>query len=100
MNALSTLDFSDDAITSIWKLVAAILHIGNMEFFTDENDKCNIRDSGLVDNVADLLGVSVNELQEALLTRVIAARGDVCSSRSRRSSSSINEDTLYITCCR
>ncbi len=32
MGAFGVLDFSDEAVRSIWSLVAAILHIGNMDF--------------------------------------------------------------------
>jgi hypothetical protein len=38
MNAFRALDFSDLAVESIWKMVAVILHLGNIEFYADEKD--------------------------------------------------------------
>ena len=42
MNALKALDFSDSAVESIWKLVAVILHLGNLEFYADDKDHASI----------------------------------------------------------
>ena len=97
MSSLRTLDFTPSAIDSIWAMTAAILHLGNVDFFLDENDTAGIRNMDVVDKVlrslmtlldlvnifnfylqiSGLLGVSANELSEALLTRVIAAAGQV-----------------------
>ena len=79
MSAFRVLDFSDKAVESIWGLVAAILHVGNMEFGQDgDGDKISVTDSGLIKMVAGLLGVAQSDLVEALTTRVIAAgSGDV-----------------------
>lgn len=77
MSAFRVLDFSAAATDSIWALTAAILHLGNLDIFLDENDSASIRNVDLVDKIAKLLGVSNNELSEALLTRVIAASGEV-----------------------
>ena len=77
MSAFRVLNFSDSEVDSIWSLVASVLHLGNLEFFNDENDKTSLRDSGLVDKVAQLLSVAPNDLSNALTTRVIAASREV-----------------------
>ena len=85
MSAFRVLDFSEKAVESIWSLVAAILHIGNMEFASEDGDRITISDKGLVKRVAGLLNVSENDLVEALTTRVIAAgAGDVSNERLTR----------------
>jgi len=38
MDAFKALEFDTCAIESIWKLVAVILHLGNLEFYEDEKD--------------------------------------------------------------
>ena len=38
MKAFRALDFSDSAVESIWKMVAVILHMGNLEFYADDKD--------------------------------------------------------------
>jgi myosin heavy subunit len=47
MNAFRALDFSDAAVDSIWKMVAVILHIGNLEFYADDKDHVQ-NNSGLL----------------------------------------------------
>ena len=51
MSALRVLDFSSSAIDSIWAMTAFILHLGNVQFFNDENDTAGIRNMDLVDKV-------------------------------------------------
>ena len=42
MNAFRALDFSDAAVESIWKMVAVILHLGNVEFYSDDKDHVSL----------------------------------------------------------
>ena len=51
MSSLRTLDFTPSAIDSIWAMTAAILHLGNVDFFLDENDTAGIRNMDVVDKV-------------------------------------------------
>ena len=55
MNALKALDFSDSAVESIWKLVAVILHLGNLEFYADDKDHVSISQlhQQLFENIVD-----------------------------------------------
>ncbi|WAR09213.1 MYO6-like protein [Mya arenaria] len=82
-DAMSHLGMSDDERFSVYTVVAAVLHLGNIEFEDNHEDTrggCKLADattkSLLV--VAVLLGVEKEELQEALITRVMqATRGGV-----------------------
>ena len=42
MNAFRALDFSDAAVESIWKMVSVILHLGNVEFYSDDKDHVSL----------------------------------------------------------
>ena len=76
------LDFSSDAVDSIWSLVAAILHLGNLDFESDgDGERVRVADRAGLARVAALLDVTTKELQEALCTRVIAANGQVRDTR-------------------
>ena len=76
--AFRTLQFSNDAIESIWKMVAVILHLGNLEFSADENDNASLKGNEIaVQRIAKMLNVGENDLNNALTTRVIAAAGQV-----------------------
>ena len=90
-NAFKALDFSDIAIESIWKMVAVILHLGNIEFDSKEDNGesiATIRSSNEIKFIADLLQVEIEDVKQALLTRVIAAMGEV---RKRKHISKISE---------
>ncbi len=41
MDAFKALDFDTSAVESVWKMVAIILHLGNLEFYVDEKDHVN-----------------------------------------------------------
>ena len=51
VSALRVLDFTPSAIDSIWAMTASILHLGNVEFFLDENDTAGVRNMDIVDKV-------------------------------------------------
>lgn len=77
-SAFRSLDFSEKAVESIWKLIAVILHIGNINFTSDENDQASLHgEKESIAHIARLLDVDQQELEKALLTRVIAASGEV-----------------------
>ena len=83
-SAFKALDFSDIAIESIWKMVAVILHLGNIEFDSREDNGesiATIRSSNEIQTIANLLQVKVDDVKQALLTRVIAAMGEVSISK-------------------
>ena len=66
---------------SIWKLIAVILHLGNIEFDQHESNGESIatlsNQGSDVKTIADLIQVNPDEVKQALLTRVIAAHGEV-----------------------
>ncbi|KAL0268992.1 UNVERIFIED_CONTAM: hypothetical protein PYX00_010747 [Menopon gallinae] len=74
--AMKALDFSQSEIETVWKIVAAILHLGNITF-KQEEDVIGIEKDTMIKNVSTLLDVTGSELQKALSERVIAARGEV-----------------------
>ena len=81
-SAFKTLDFSEQAVNSIWKLVAVILHLGNIEFDSIESNGENVAalaNEKEVISVANLLEVTREDLRQTLLTRVIAAHSEVNS---------------------
>ena len=82
--ALTNLGFGDDERTSMLKISAAVLHLGNVIFESIEGE------SGHVSKIADsssnglsiissLLGVDVNDLKRVLIQRQITLRGETMS---------------------
>lgn len=76
MAAFKVLGIAPDAIDSVWRTVASILHLGNIEFVQD-GESTKIKNMDLMRIVADLLRVPEDQLVRSLVGRVIAARGEV-----------------------
>ncbi|XP_012257190.2 unconventional myosin ID [Athalia rosae] len=73
---LTALGFSQNETQTIWNIVAAVLHLGNVTFSL-EDDKPSIDRGGSLNDAAERLSISPMELRTALTERVIAAGGDV-----------------------
>ncbi|MCL4146309.1 UNVERIFIED_CONTAM: hypothetical protein GTU68_025870 [Idotea baltica] len=91
--AFKILGFSPNNIDSIWKVVSAILHLGNIEF-TSDGDDTQIKNGGLVKNIADLLQVPHDQVTKALCQRVIAARGEVMEKQHSVSEAAYGRDAF------
>lgn len=78
--ALHTLNFSDEEKESIWKIVGAILHLGNVSFRANDDGLAKVVDETHVNYCSKLLGCESKELLMALTHRTIEARGDVVTS--------------------
>eukprot|EP00794_Sanderia_malayensis_P003495 gene3495-3994_t len=77
--ALKATKFSLDECNVIWKLLAAILHLGNIEFIPDEthHEQARVKDKERLATISNLLATTQDELEKALCYRVVAARGEI-----------------------
>ncbi|KAK7010457.1 unconventional myosin-Id [Biomphalaria glabrata] len=75
MDALKATGFTPDEVSTTWKIVAAILHLGNIEFVGEDDATINNQEEPSI--IASLLGVTKDNLVKTLLSRVIAAGGQV-----------------------
>lgn len=68
---LSACGMDSDERLAVYKLLAAILHLGNIEFFEDEKAGCQITNSteSSLQNASELLCLHSVELKKNLLTR-------------------------------
>lgn len=78
-NALSTMELSIQDRKCINKILASILHLGNINFI-DENDKSNITNADDVKTICKILDLDEGLLSKALTHRTIDAQGDVITS--------------------
>ncbi|XP_071812274.1 unconventional myosin-X-like isoform X4 [Apostichopus japonicus] len=74
-NAFKVMKFSDEQIADVFQLLAAILHVGNLEFITAGGAQVSNSDALVV--VANLLGVDDYQLQDALTQKTRVLRGEV-----------------------
>ncbi|KAK1789349.1 hypothetical protein P4O66_014878 [Electrophorus voltai] len=72
--------FSEEEVNSVYKILAAILNIGNIEFASitsqHQTDKSEVPNSEALENAAALLCIGPEELQEALTSYCVVARGE------------------------
>ncbi|KAM9803310.1 unconventional myosin-X [Syngnathus typhle] len=78
MEALQVMEFSEEEIRDVFKLLSAVLQMGNIEFMTAGG--AQITSKGVVSNVSELLGLDSFQLSEVLTQRSMILRGEeICS---------------------
>ncbi|XP_028251166.1 unconventional myosin-X [Parambassis ranga] len=78
MEALKVLQFTEEEIRDMFKLLSGVLQLGNIEFMTAGG--AQITTKQVVSNVSDLLGLDAFQLSEVLTQRSIILRGEeICS---------------------
>lgn len=86
-SAMKILSFTDEEFWEIMKLLACILHLGNLKYkssVVQNMDMCEITDNVNMARIASLLGVERNSLNNALVQKTIFAHGErVISSLSK-----------------
>uniref|UniRef100_A0A6Q2WTY4 Myosin X, like 1 n=1 Tax=Esox lucius TaxID=8010 RepID=A0A6Q2WTY4_ESOLU len=76
--ALKVMEFSEEEIRDVFKLLSAVLLMGNIEFMTAGG--AQITSKGVVSTVSDLLGLDSFQLSEVLTQRSMILRGEeICS---------------------
>ncbi|XP_030624792.1 myosin-IIIa [Chanos chanos] len=72
--------FTLEELGSVYSILAAILNAGEIEFASvaseHQTDKSNISNMGVLENTASLLCIRPDELQEALTSHCVVARGE------------------------
>uniref|UniRef100_A0A672T755 Unconventional myosin-X-like n=1 Tax=Sinocyclocheilus grahami TaxID=75366 RepID=A0A672T755_SINGR len=78
MEALKVMEFTEEEICDVFKLLSGVLQIGNIEFMTAGG--AQITTKGVVSVVSDLLGLDSFQLSEVLTQRSMILRGEeICS---------------------
>jgi len=80
VSALKVIDIPEEEVSSMWAVVAAVLHLGNITFTEDEGGNATVEAGEALESAAELLKVSPGTLRDALTHRTIDARGDVVRS--------------------
>ncbi|CAG7850212.1 Myosin heavy chain, non-muscle AltName: Full=Myosin II; AltName: Full=Non-muscle MHC; AltName: Full=Zipper protein [Serendipita indica DSM 11827] len=84
-NALDVVGFTPNEQLDLFRIIAAILHIGNIDISADRTDQAQIRVPAQAEKVCHLLGISVQEFTKAVLRpRVLAGREWVTQARTRQ----------------
>ncbi|KAJ7265999.1 glycosyltransferase family 2 protein [Mycena haematopus] len=98
--ALKTIGLSKRHVAQTCQLVAAILHLGNLEFIVDRHrneDAAVVRNTDVCALVADFLGVHPGDLEQALSYRTKLVKKELCTVFLDPDAASDNRDDLAKT---
>jgi myosin I len=91
--AFKAFGFSAEEINCVWRTIAAILHLGNIEFGAQE-EEIVIKNKSQVKTLATMLQVTEGEVSAALTSRVIAAHGDIMKKSHDQVQAEFGRDAL------
>jgi chitin synthase len=83
-SALKICGFKAKTVTQIFQLLAAILHLGNLQF-QDDNDgnvaqeACIVKNNDVLEVIAVMLGVSPTKLEQSLTYKLRLIRNELCT---------------------
>ncbi|XP_076293572.1 myosin-IIIb isoform X2 [Lasioglossum baleicum] len=80
-NGFKLLGFQDSEVDTVYRILAAVLHLGDIEFgevASEDNtdNKSRVIDTTPLQRVSQLLGVEENDLLEALTSNSVMTRGE------------------------
>ncbi|PAV91799.1 hypothetical protein WR25_18959 [Diploscapter pachys] len=88
--------FSSEHIDSIWSILAALIHLGNVEF-VDTNASTGasqVKDNNVLQIAAKCLSVTTQQLSQAMCNQVMAAHGDIVTKVHDANSAYYTRDAL------
>ena len=95
--ALKTVGLSKRHVAQTCQLVAAILHLGNLEFTRDRKrneDAAVVRNTDVLDIVAEFLGIQANALESVLSYKTKLVKKELCTVFLDPEGASDNRDEL------
>ncbi|KAF1760604.1 hypothetical protein GCK72_008853 [Caenorhabditis remanei] len=77
LRSIHTFDKQD--VESMWSVIAALIHLGNVRFIDANNSSgaVHISEKAALQNAARCLNVTPDELSKSLSSQVVAAHGDI-----------------------
>ncbi|XP_077150565.1 unconventional myosin-Ic isoform X1 [Ranitomeya variabilis] len=78
--ALCVINFNDDDVEELLSIVASVLHLGNVQFATDEQGNAQVTTENQIKYLARLLSVDSTVLRESLIHKKIIAKGEELNS--------------------
>ncbi|EFA78234.1 myosin IB [Heterostelium album PN500] len=91
-DAMKVIGLSDEEQSILMRIVACVLHIGNIYFIEDDKGNAAIYDPNALDLAASMLCIDSATLQNAILFRVINTGGAGGGSGNRRSTYNVPQN--------
>ncbi|KAL4436230.1 hypothetical protein ABPG74_015821 [Tetrahymena malaccensis] len=81
INSFNIMKFEEDLQITIFKILSAILHLGNIQFsnqsFSEGSSPCTVVNEDVLQIVSSLLDINIADLKKALLYKTIVAAKEV-----------------------
>uniref|UniRef100_A0A8C2MQY9 Unconventional myosin-Id n=1 Tax=Cricetulus griseus TaxID=10029 RepID=A0A8C2MQY9_CRIGR len=92
-DAMKVIGFKPEEIQTVYKILAAILHLGNLKFIVD-GDTPLIENGKVVSVIADLLSTKTDIVEKTLLYRTVATGRDVIDKQHTEQEASYGRDAF------
>lgn len=94
---MSELEFTEDQISSIYSIIAAILNLGEINFTENDDAVSTIENIETVENIAELLEVDSKKLSWALTNYCVVKNGRAIRKRNSYNEAKDGRDVLANT---
>ncbi|OQR89909.1 myosin, partial [Thraustotheca clavata] len=95
--AMQAIGMDQNEQREVLQLVAAVLHLGNIEFTRKENEGCRFQKSNSVSTLSQLLGINSSTIERGLTTKRIKAGGDLITTALTELESCLTRDVVAKT---
>ncbi|KAL0597192.1 Unconventional myosin-Id, partial [Plecturocebus cupreus] len=92
-DAMKVIGFKPEEIQTVYKILAAILHLGNLQFVVD-GDTPLIENGKVVSIIAELLSTKTDMVEKALLYRTVATGRDIIDKQHTEQEASYGRDAF------
>ncbi|KFP02017.1 Unconventional myosin-Id, partial [Calypte anna] len=92
-DAMKVIGFKQEEIQTVYRILAAILHLGNLKFSVD-GDTPVIENGKVVSIIADLLSTKAELVEKALLFRTVATGRDVIDKQHTEQEATYGRDAF------
>lgn len=98
-SALKICGFKAKTVTQIFQLLAAILHLGNLQFVDNREgdmaeETCSVKNVKVLETVSAMLGVSPSKLETALTYKLRLIRKELCTAFMNAQGATEQRDSL------
>jgi len=92
--AFGDIGFDEGQRTDIFRVVAAVLAIGNCDFEEETSDSAKLMDDAPLKNAAELLKIDLDGLKDCILYKVVLAGRDVTRTKLRKEQANAARDAM------
>ncbi|CAF1144575.1 unnamed protein product [Didymodactylos carnosus] len=96
MQAMKIVGFKQDETDTIWKIVAAIIHLGNLQFEDQDGEYCRVKSTtdGELSWLSKLLSCQESDISSTLTKRIVATQKEIIAAHQNTTKAYYGRDAL------